>query len=121
MNTTKKLAFAALGATAGMTTSVFAQNDGASKFGSQNVKSDVQGATGTADTAVQRLIGNAMFFLAIIAVCYGIYGGFLMLTAGGEDEKVKQGRKILVQVAIGLIVIFLANSIVQFILQNILK
>ncbi len=61
-----------------------------------------------------------MTFLAIIAVIYGLYGGFLMLTAGGEEEKMKKGRTILIQVAIGLVVIFLANSIVQFVLTKIL-
>ena len=61
-----------------------------------------------------------MTFLAILAVVYGLYGGFLMLTAGGEEEKMKKGRTILIQVAIGLIVIFLANSIVQFVLTKIL-
>ncbi len=43
-----------------------------------------------------------------------------MLTAGGEEEKMKKGRTILIQVAIGLVVIFLANSVVQFVLQRIL-
>ena len=61
-----------------------------------------------------------MTFLAILAVVYGLYGGFLMVTAGGEEEKMKKGRTILIQVAIGLVVIFLANSIVQFVLTKIL-
>lgn len=43
-----------------------------------------------------------------------------MLTAGGDEEKVKKGRTILIQVGIGLIVIFLANSIVQFVLTKII-
>jgi hypothetical protein len=70
---------------------------------------------------VQKLIGNFMFFLGIIAVCYGLYGGFLIMTAGGEDTKVKQGKTILIQVGIGLVVIFLANSIIQWVLGSILK
>ena len=43
-----------------------------------------------------------------------------MLTAGGDEDKVSTGRKILIQVALGLVVIFLANSIVQFVLSRIL-
>ena len=76
--------------------------------------------TNTAETAIQIYIGKAMTFLAILAVVYGLYGGFLMVTAGGEEEKMKKGRTILIQVAIGLVVIFLANSIVQFVLTKIL-
>lgn len=94
--------------------------DGAGMFGATNVGAPIQGGGGTADTLVQKLVGNAMLFLGIVAVLYGIWGGFLMVTAGGDEEKVKKGRTILVQVAIGLVVIFIANSIVQFVLSKIL-
>lgn len=92
--------------------------DGSSMFGGDK---PVIGDKTTADIMVQRLVGNAMLFLGIVAVLYGIWGGFLMVTAGGDEEKVKKGRTILVQVAIGLVVIFIANSIVQFVLSQILK
>lgn len=62
-----------------------------------------------------------MVFLGILAVCYGLYGGFLIMTAGGEDDKVKKGKQILIHVALGLVVIYLANSIVQWVLGSILK
>ncbi len=88
-------------------------------FGSDKVVKN-KGSDNTAETTIQNLIANALLFLAILAVCYGIYGGFLMMTAGGEEDKMKKGRTILLQVAIGLVVIFLANSIVQFVLKNIL-
>lgn len=94
--------------------------DGTSMFGGANVDTAIQGGGGTADTLVQRLVANAMLFLGIVAVLYGIWGGFLMVTAGGDEEKVKKGRTILIQVAIGLVVIFVANSIVQFVLSKIL-
>lgn len=96
------------------------QSFAAINFGATNVQSNVSGTANTADTAIQNLIGNAMLFLGIIAVIYGLYGGFLMLTAGGEDDKVKKGKTILIQVGIGLVVIFLANSIVQWVLTKIL-
>ena len=56
-------------------------------------------------------------FLALIAVCYGIYGGFMIVTAGGDEEKVKKGRTILIQVVIGIIVIVLAGSIVKWVIN----
>lgn len=89
-------------------------------YGSQNVQGGLKGTTETADSAVQTLITRAMMFLALLAVCYGLYGGYLMLTAGGDEKKVEQGKTILFQVALGLIVIFLANSVVQFVLTKIL-
>ena len=54
-------------------------------------------------------------YLSILAVCYGIYGGFQIVTAGGDEEKVKKGRTILIQVGIGIIVIWLAGSIVKWV------
>ncbi|MDD2891632.1 MAG: hypothetical protein PHQ95_01585 [Candidatus Gracilibacteria bacterium] len=89
-------------------------------FGGTKVQSNVSGSGNAADTTIQNLISNAMSFLAILAVCYGLYGGFLIMTAGGEDDKVKKGKTILIQVGLGLVVIFLANSIVQWVLGKVL-
>lgn len=97
------------------------QSYAAIDFGGGNVSNKIQGSQNTADQTIQNLVGNVMFFLGIIAVLYGIYGGFLILTAGGEDEKVKKGKTILIQVGIGLVVIFLANSIVQWVLGRVLS
>jgi len=95
--------------------------DGASMFGWEKISEKIKGTPDSADVAVQNIVGNIMFFLGIIAVIYGVYGGFLILTAGGEDDKVKKGKSIIIQVTIGLVVIFLANSIVQWILTKILS
>lgn len=56
-----------------------------------------------------------MVYLSIIAVMYGLWGGFQIVTAGGDEEKVKKGRTILIQVIIGIIVIWLAGSVVRWI------
>lgn len=101
-------------------TSMYSQTFAAIDFGGNRVAGNVSGAADTAENTVQRLVGNVLLFLGIVAVLYAIYGGFLIMTAGGEDDKVGQGKKILIQGAIGLVVIFLANSIVQFILSRIL-
>ncbi len=68
------------------------------------------------DAWVQNIVANFMVFLAIIAVLYLLWGGFQILTAGGDEEKVTKGKTIIIQAGIGLLVIFLANSIVQWIL-----
>ena len=50
-----------------------------------------------------------------VTVMYGIWGGFQIVTAGGDEEKVKKGRTILIHVVIGIIVIWLAGSVVQWV------
>ncbi|MGB2111306.1 MAG: hypothetical protein ACPHY8_05780 [Patescibacteria group bacterium] len=44
-----------------------------------------------------------------------IYAGFNILTAAGDDEKVSNSKKTITYVAIGLLIMFLAYSIIGFI------
>ena len=39
------------------------------------------------------------------------------MTAGGDEEKVKTGRKTIINVLIGIVVMWLAFAIVAFIIQ----
>jgi len=74
----------------------------------------------SADTAIQTVVGNAISFLYIVAVIYAIYGAFNILTAWGDEEKVKKWKTIIIQALIGLIVLWLANSIVEWLVSSIL-
>lgn len=89
-------------------------------FWGNKVNSELKWSTEWADSAVQKLIQNAMLFLYLVAVIYGLWGGFLILTAGWKDDNVKKWRTVIVQALIGLVVIWLASSIVQFLVTSIL-
>jgi len=80
----------------------------------------IGGAVGGVDSAIQTLITAFLSFLYLIAVLYAIWGGFNILTAGGDEEKVKKGKTILIQAILGLIVIFLASSIIQWVIESLL-
>jgi len=56
-----------------------------------------------------------LLLLAIIAVIYAIYGGFLILTDGGSDERNQKGRKVIINAILGIVVIFLAWTIVKLV------
>ncbi|USN58178.1 MAG: hypothetical protein H6767_07810 [Candidatus Peribacteria bacterium] len=116
----KKLATTSLAGIMGL--AVVAQTHIASaaiNFGENNVDQDLRGSNQSADSAVQSLISNFMAFLYLIAVVYALWGGFNILTAGGEEEKVKKGKTVLIQAVIGLLVIFLADSIINFVVSKI--
>lgn len=116
MKTIQKVGYATL-ASALLANQSFAQGNGSTFFGGDKLNgSKVVGTQSDLKTAGENIINNAMLFLAILAVCYGLYGGFLMMTAGGDDGKVTKGKTILIQVGLGLIVIFLAGSIVKWVL-----
>ena len=73
-----------------------------------------------ASIAVQRIIANVIGFLYILAVIYWLWWGFTILTAGWADDKVKKGKTILIQAILWLVVIWLASSIVQWVVTKIL-
>lgn len=65
---------------------------------------------------VQRIVFIFFSILGIIAVVLMIYAGFLWLTAGGEENKAKQGTTLMFQAVIGLIIILAAYTVTYFVL-----
>ena len=75
---------------------------------------------GTQDLPV--LIGNGINILlgalGVILVVVIIYAGVMYMTAGGEDEKVKKAKKMIMQSVIGMILIIAAYSISSFVIAQ---
>ncbi len=71
------------------------------------------------DTAA-KVIRVLLGFLGIIAVVIILLGGFKWMTAGGNDEKVGEARKLIMQGVVGLIIILAAFGIAQFVISNLL-
>lgn len=71
---------------------------------------------GTADlqSVVLNIIRWALGFVTLIAVAYIIYGGYLWLTAAGNEQRVEKAKQVILQAAIGLVIIILAWAIVLF-------
>lgn len=67
---------------------------------------------------IQDVVAYLLVFLGIVGVLYIIYAGFNVLTAAGNDDKVKKGKATILHVFIGLVLIFLAFSIVKFIIGS---
>lgn len=112
MNAVKSLAYSSVAALTLVQTTFAAINTGTEK-----VDDRLKGRGDSLETGVQSMISFITNLLYLIAVGFVLYGGFQMLTAGGDDEKVKSGKKILTQAALGLLVIFIASSLVSFILR----
>ena len=72
--------------------------------------------TATIPIIITRLIRTFLSFLGIIAVVIVLYGGFMYMTAGGNDDRVKKAKKVLLNAVIGIVLILSAFGIVQFIL-----
>jgi len=68
------------------------------------------------------LILNALFgLLGIVAVAMIIYGGFLYMTSQGKEDQIKKAKNILITAAIGLVIIFSAFAIANYIINVIIN
>jgi hypothetical protein len=88
-------------------------------MGMNYVTNEVNFATGDPRSAAMSLIKLLMTFLGIIAVVIILYGGFLWMTAAGNEDKVDQAKKLIVAAVIGLIVILSAYLIINFVVTNV--
>jgi len=70
---------------------------------------------------VGQIINVAMLFLGIIAVGIILMGGFKWMTAGGNDEKVGEAKKLMGSGVIGLIIVLAAWGIASFILEQLVN
>ena len=77
----------------------------------------LQWGTVALDVQVATWINLLTSFLTLIAVIYAIWGWFLILTAAGDEEKVKKGRTVIFHAILGLIVIWLAYSIIVWVVS----
>lgn len=94
---------------------------GNAMFWMSGVSENIKWANTTLDFAAQTMISNILIFLWILAVVYGIYAWFMIMNAAWDETKAKKGKQIIMYVVIGIIIIWLANSIIQFVLEKILK
>ncbi|TAK04948.1 DUF4215 domain-containing protein [Patescibacteria group bacterium] len=85
---------------------------------------DVEGALGLGTTDVRvtvaRIIRNFMGLLGIVAVLLILYGGFLWMTAAGNEEQVDKARKVIISAVIGLAIVLSSYAIAQFVMNSLL-
>lgn len=70
---------------------------------------------------IGQIINIALGFLGIVLLFYLLYAGFLWMTAGGDEGKVKTARTMISQAIIGLIVIVAAFAISTFVLGSLVN
>lgn len=68
---------------------------------------------------VGSIINIALGFLGVIAVVIVIMGGFKWMTAGGNEEKVTEAKKLLGAGVIGIVIILAAWALANFILNSV--
>ncbi len=73
-----------------------------------------------ASVYIQDIIKYLLWFVTLVAVIYIIYSGFQIMISAGSDDKVKKSKTTIFHVLVWIILIWLAYSIVTF-LMNVLN
>ena len=74
---------------------------------------------GDLTTTIGSLIRVALGFLGVVAVVIILLGGFKWMTAGGEDEKVSEAKRLIIAGIVGLAIILSAYAIASFVISSI--
>ena len=70
-------------------------------------------STGSLREAILVVINFFLFFLGLVATVFVIYGGFLYITAGGDDGKVESAKKILMYSVVGILICLMSFALIN--------
>jgi cytochrome bd-type quinol oxidase subunit 2 len=87
------------------------------KVGSCN--QDVQGGSDNVNNIITDIINIFSIVVGIISVIMIIYGGFRYVTSGGDSGNVSSAKNTIIYAIIGLVIVALAQFIVQFVLDKV--
>lgn len=68
---------------------------------------------------VANIIKVALGFLGSIAVILVVIAGFKWMTAGGNEDKIAESKKLMTAAAVGLVIILLAFAITNFVINTV--
>lgn len=80
----------------------------------------ISSATGEQDiaTILGRVVGAALGVIGAITLLVFVYGGYLWLISGGNEEKIHKGSQTMLYAVIGLCIIFASYGILNTILSG---
>ncbi|MFA5954130.1 MAG: Ig-like domain-containing protein [Patescibacteria group bacterium] len=79
------------------------------------------GGGGDLKILIARIIRFFLGFLGLIAVGLIMYGGYLWMTAAGNEERIRQARSVLINAGIGLVIILSAFAIASYLLRTLIN
>lgn len=77
--------------------------------------------TRDARSVVANIIRGCLGVLGVLFVAYAFYGGMMILTAAGDEDKVEIGKSSLRTATIGVVVVLSALAITQFVVTAVLS
>ncbi|OGY41257.1 MAG: hypothetical protein A2Y67_02250 [Candidatus Buchananbacteria bacterium RBG_13_39_9] len=77
--------------------------------------------TDTLQGRIALIVKALLTLIGIVFLVLIIYGGFQWMTSMGSKDKIDTARKMIVAAAIGLIIVFLAYTISNFVIDALTK
>lgn len=71
-------------------------------------------------TIIGQVVGAALSFIGILFLILMIYGGFLWMTARGNQEQVQKAIELIISAVVGIIIVAAAYLLTQFIGETLL-
>ena len=68
---------------------------------------------------ILQVVNYALGLVAVMALGYLVYGGFLYITSHGDTKQVDQAKGIIINAVIGMVVIGLAAALVTFVIGSV--
>lgn len=65
---------------------------------------------------IKNILGLIFGFLGLIAVLIVLYGGFIWMTAMGDEGKVDKAKKLIIAGIVGIVIILSAYSIAAYVI-----
>jgi cysteine-rich repeat protein len=87
-------------------------------YGLQSVEDSLVLGSQDIKLTIVKIINVILGLLGIVVLGIVLYGGYTYMTSAGNEEKVEQAKKILINGVIGLIIILSAFTIVSFIIKS---
>lgn len=69
------------------------------------------------DSQISKIIRAVLSFLGVIFLILTIYGGFLWMTARGNEQQVEKAKTLLTAAVVGLIIVISAYAISYFVIN----
>ncbi len=79
---------------------------------------DTAGSTGSVQSAISTAVDLLSWVVGIVSVIMIIVGGFRYITSGGASDKVTGAKNTIIYAIIGLVIVALAQFIVNFVLNQ---
>lgn len=71
------------------------------------------------DGVMGQVLGAVYFWMAVVAVGFIVYGGYLYIISAGDPGKIKKAKDVLLYAVIGIVVVIVAFVITRFVIEGV--